>query len=356
MMSVLVDAVDKSKTPYGCNVTRKDAVNIDWSNSSFPPFQFENVIQWYRSSSFALVYKGYNNSYSLAPLNATTNLSWNNATALPNELVYSPFLHCINNTITAGLPIIDAPPKVDVTSIVLGVVFGVVFLIFIWIYLYAWRKKSKAKKLAASTKPKKDKKKKSKKGKADKKKETDDASSSSSDSERTLDAAASTSTPPVEDKPGFFARIFRKPATRQMTQSEAQKKSQQDEEEAPILVSDGVTVASYTPPAHKKQDSQQDSTPYSTPYDTLHSGISTQPYSAPYWAVPPDMEGGGATAPSPYSHSEKDPSPPKYDPRPEFSPGMSAQPTSRPGSPIAFPEPNATSSGPPSDDKKGPVA
>jgi hypothetical protein len=111
---------------YGCGVQN---LTIQPFNSSDPlePVHFENVIQWYRASSFALAYKGYNNSYALPPLNETADLSWGDSTPLPEALQYSPFLQCINGTISAALPIIDqAPPPLSEGQIA-GIVVGSIF-------------------------------------------------------------------------------------------------------------------------------------------------------------------------------------------------------------------------------------
>jgi hypothetical protein len=105
LLSILVG--NNTTDQYGCGVQN---LTIQPFNSSNPqePVQFENVIQWYRSSSFALAYTGYNNSYDFPPLNETAGLGWNDSTPLPVQLQYSPFLNCINTTISAALPIIDS--------------------------------------------------------------------------------------------------------------------------------------------------------------------------------------------------------------------------------------------------------
>lgn len=74
------------------------------ANDSLRP---ENVLQYYRSSSFALAFKAYNNSFALPPLNTSTNLSYEQSTPPPDIVRYSPFLKCINETIATALPILD---------------------------------------------------------------------------------------------------------------------------------------------------------------------------------------------------------------------------------------------------------
>ncbi|KAG8822640.1 hypothetical protein FRC17_009497 [Serendipita sp. 399] len=70
----------------------------------------ENVIQYYRSSSFALTYAKYNNTFALSSSNPTTNHA---SVSLPASIVDSAFLRCVNDTIRASLPLMDPldPPK-----------------------------------------------------------------------------------------------------------------------------------------------------------------------------------------------------------------------------------------------------
>lgn len=127
MLSLLVDI--PGLYPYGCGV-RNNTLEVFNASDSANPANFENVIQWYRASSFALAFEGYNNTYAL---NDTYSLGWGDSTPLPPEVVYSPFLQCINNTITAALPILDqGKPPLDggmIALIVVGSIFG--FLVMI---------------------------------------------------------------------------------------------------------------------------------------------------------------------------------------------------------------------------------
>lgn len=108
LLSVLVDT--NTTDEYGCNVQNLTISSFN-SSALLEPVHFENVIQWYRSSSFALAFQGYNNSYAFPSLNETSSLGWNDSTPLPDPLQYSPFLQCINETITAALPILDGEPS-----------------------------------------------------------------------------------------------------------------------------------------------------------------------------------------------------------------------------------------------------
>lgn len=103
--------------------------------SSFNPLTTtikpENVIQYYRSSSFALSYPGYHNSFAVG--SQDTQQSFGESTPLPSAIISSPFLKCINETIGAALPIIDMPVKILSTATLLGMTFGIL-LVFIIVF------------------------------------------------------------------------------------------------------------------------------------------------------------------------------------------------------------------------------
>jgi hypothetical protein len=127
---------------YSCgivNVTEVQPLTIDLTNftasnstilpvnSSTTPPQVQNIVQYYRASSFALAYTNYTNMYAVAPLNETTEVGWGNSTALPDLLTHSAFLQCVNNTLVDGLPILNAAEKMKVAGFQLGtVVFAAV--------------------------------------------------------------------------------------------------------------------------------------------------------------------------------------------------------------------------------------
>jgi hypothetical protein len=121
LLSVLADS--QGTYTYGCGVEK---LNVDPFNSSSPltPVRFENFIEWYRSSSFALAYTGYNNTYALPPLNQTAGLGWHDSTLLPVALISSPFLQCINETIIASLPILDQANSPLSTGELAGIIIG----------------------------------------------------------------------------------------------------------------------------------------------------------------------------------------------------------------------------------------
>jgi hypothetical protein len=93
----------------------------------------ENVIQYYRASSFALAFSSYNNTFALPSSNPTTTQRFDQSVPLPSLVVDSSFLHCVNDTIKASLPIQDSyeRPKKGLTGgelagIVIGCVVGVI--------------------------------------------------------------------------------------------------------------------------------------------------------------------------------------------------------------------------------------
>ncbi|KIM29920.1 hypothetical protein M408DRAFT_328385 [Serendipita vermifera MAFF 305830] len=90
---------------YSCGANNS---SITAFNSSTSQILFENTIQWYRSSSFSLAYLGYNNTYAFLPLNESSTLDWDNSTPLSDALQTDTFLQCINNTLTAALPVLNA--------------------------------------------------------------------------------------------------------------------------------------------------------------------------------------------------------------------------------------------------------
>ncbi|KAG8804370.1 hypothetical protein FRC17_005977 [Serendipita sp. 399] len=106
-------------------------------NSTHP--RPENVIQYYRSSSFALTYANYNNTFALPSSNPTSN---HGSVALPGNIVNSRFLYCVNDTIRASLPLHDAfawPKKKlskgAIAGAVVGSVVGAIALCWCCIWL-----------------------------------------------------------------------------------------------------------------------------------------------------------------------------------------------------------------------------
>jgi hypothetical protein len=106
-------------------------------NSPNSTIRIENVIQYYRASSFALVYPGYNNTSALGNNNTESKES----TPLPDVVLYSQFRRCLDDTIMDALAIMNQPPGWDQDSLgnTLGWVFGVFgipILVLLWFTFY----------------------------------------------------------------------------------------------------------------------------------------------------------------------------------------------------------------------------
>jgi hypothetical protein len=113
LLFMMTDLVDH------CHVTPQwpKAFDLTAANATKP----DNVMQYYRDSSFALAYSSFNNSVS--------GTAWE---PLPAPLGTSAFLHCVNDTIAAAVPLMDSLPKKPVLSggAIAGIVIGgIAFLV-----------------------------------------------------------------------------------------------------------------------------------------------------------------------------------------------------------------------------------
>ncbi|KAG8819328.1 hypothetical protein FRB91_003222 [Serendipita sp. 411] len=92
--------------------------------------KIENVVQYYRASSFALAYKGYNNTFAL---NTTTDAGYDQSSPLPEVILYSDFYKCIDRVLADGIPIVDRPKLKTKTGMIVGIVIGsLAFISLIW--------------------------------------------------------------------------------------------------------------------------------------------------------------------------------------------------------------------------------
>ncbi|KDQ56800.1 hypothetical protein JAAARDRAFT_301744 [Jaapia argillacea MUCL 33604] len=86
----------------------------------------EQIVQWYRASSFGLSLDSYDNSAALpSNMPASNNslpLPLSDDTPLPSGLNQT-YLHCLNTTIGASVPLVDPPWKPTAAQIV-AMVFG----------------------------------------------------------------------------------------------------------------------------------------------------------------------------------------------------------------------------------------
>ncbi|KAI5121695.1 hypothetical protein M0805_002770, partial [Coniferiporia weirii] len=90
----------------------------------------EQVVQYYRASSFLLSLDGYNNTASLPANMPASNNSASVSiadTPLPSSLNIT-FFECVNQTIGASVPLVDPPvPKKLSSSAIVGITFGAIF-------------------------------------------------------------------------------------------------------------------------------------------------------------------------------------------------------------------------------------
>ncbi|CAE6418261.1 unnamed protein product [Rhizoctonia solani] len=103
IMDELVDA---------CSVVRTSGVAINETN---PSIYFEQAVQFYRASSFMLVLTSYNNTANRTPINGTEPSTAIPDTPLPAGTDMN-FLNCLNTTIGASIPIMDAENNPSSTS------------------------------------------------------------------------------------------------------------------------------------------------------------------------------------------------------------------------------------------------
>ncbi|KDQ51590.1 hypothetical protein JAAARDRAFT_62468 [Jaapia argillacea MUCL 33604] len=114
-----------------CNVqnTTLSPFNASDGTDSWPlP---EQIVQWYRASSFGLSLDSYNNTAALPsnmpPSNDSLSPPLSDDTPLPTDL-NTTYLSCLNKTIGASVPLVDPPYKPSAAMIVLFVFAGIVIL------------------------------------------------------------------------------------------------------------------------------------------------------------------------------------------------------------------------------------
>jgi hypothetical protein len=84
----------------------------------------ENVIQYYRASSYALAFQGYNNSFA-----RNSTASYDESDPLPSLVEYSSFRQCLDHVVANAIPIVDGPPPATNN---VGLIVGLV-VFFFWI-------------------------------------------------------------------------------------------------------------------------------------------------------------------------------------------------------------------------------
>ncbi|KAG8843684.1 hypothetical protein FRC20_003768 [Serendipita sp. 405] len=89
--------------------------------------KLENVVQYFRASSFALASPAYNNTFA-----RISNSDTMDSTPLPEFMEYSPFRECIDHVTRSALAIMNKPPDITVVTNVI-----IVFTSAGWIILGA---------------------------------------------------------------------------------------------------------------------------------------------------------------------------------------------------------------------------
>ncbi|CCA69611.1 hypothetical protein PIIN_03550 [Serendipita indica DSM 11827] len=95
-------------------------------------FAVENVLRYYRASSFAMLHRGYNNSRART---ADSSISLEQSDPLPEAVTRSRFYSCIEGVIENALPIVDGPAKGTSLGVILGIIFGIFgipIIAFLW--------------------------------------------------------------------------------------------------------------------------------------------------------------------------------------------------------------------------------
>jgi hypothetical protein len=118
----------------------------------------EQVVQWYRASSFALSLDTYNNTAALpsnAPVSNTSTLPTMSDTALPAGLNLT-FLACLNATTALAVPLVAPTAKfshAEIAGIVIGAVVGLVCLLVALSFCVRSIRRSRSNSLASAQVP-----------------------------------------------------------------------------------------------------------------------------------------------------------------------------------------------------------
>ena len=132
------------------NFIRRFDPSLSSNTSSSTQPRPENVIQYYRASSFAISYSGYQNTFALGSSNPTTSQSFSDSSPLPSSISTSAFLHCINSTIGTALPIANPveakKPRVAPGAMIgftigglVGILMACGLVVWVWSCVKKWR-------------------------------------------------------------------------------------------------------------------------------------------------------------------------------------------------------------------------
>ncbi|KIM29303.1 hypothetical protein M408DRAFT_23078 [Serendipita vermifera MAFF 305830] len=110
-----------------CHITPAWPIRFD-PTASNSTVKMENVIQYYRASSFALAFLGYNNSFA----RGSTNTESTENTPIPDTIRYSKFHKCLDDVIVDALTIMNGGPVPGGTmAIVLGVLGALIPVVLV---------------------------------------------------------------------------------------------------------------------------------------------------------------------------------------------------------------------------------
>ena len=119
-----------------CSVTNSSDISPYYPSNNTWPLP-EQVVQYYRASSFALSLDSYNNTAALASNAPVTNTSTTKSvpvSPLPNS-INNTFLVCLNTTVGASIPLVDPISKDDLYEIIGAAAFvGIIVLIILYNY------------------------------------------------------------------------------------------------------------------------------------------------------------------------------------------------------------------------------
>ncbi|KAG8794523.1 hypothetical protein FRC17_008283, partial [Serendipita sp. 399] len=121
-----------------CHVTPAWPSRFDPSSPN-APIKLENVIQYFRASSFALASPAYNNTFARTPSRFDT---MKNSTRLSEFMEYSPFRKCVDGVTENALAIMNPPPgRTELDEFVRALMYAGVFIVIgILLFLaYAYR-------------------------------------------------------------------------------------------------------------------------------------------------------------------------------------------------------------------------
>ncbi|CAE6491165.1 unnamed protein product [Rhizoctonia solani] len=118
-----------------CPVVRASGVAMNDTN---PSIHFEQAVQFYRASSFMLILTSYNNTANWAPINGTEPSTTIPDTPLPPGTDMN-FLNCLNNTIAASIPIMDATSSSNSAPAHLQALGGMNVVGVLWMFLWLFK-------------------------------------------------------------------------------------------------------------------------------------------------------------------------------------------------------------------------